>query len=73
MSQELYLTGLSQQERICAGFLQAYLTNREIAERMGVSIRSVESIINGMKRKLGCYSKIQLIFVLTGNSHRVIL
>lgn len=52
---------LSQQEAACANWLCHYLTNREIAQNMGVSVRSVENIINHLKKKLNCYSKVQLL------------
>jgi DNA-binding CsgD family transcriptional regulator len=55
------LVYLNQQERTCAKWLCSYLTNREVAEKMGLSTRSVETLVEHLKKKFHCYSKVQLV------------
>lgn len=55
---------LSRQQRKCAEFLLAGLSIKEIALRMKLSARTVESYLNNMKAKLKCHNKTALIVKL---------
>ena len=55
---------LTDREIECASWAVQGLTNREIANEMQLSSRTIEAYINNLKKKLNCYSKVQLITVL---------
>jgi DNA-binding CsgD family transcriptional regulator len=52
---------LSQQETICASYFILQFSMREIAVRMQISPRTVETYVNNIKNKLFCNSKSNLI------------
>jgi DNA-binding CsgD family transcriptional regulator len=55
---------LTYREIECASWVAQGLTNREIGSHMQLSPRTVEGYIENLKKKLGCYSKVQLITAL---------
>ncbi len=55
---------LTSREIECASWAVERLTNKQIAEKMQVSPRTAEAHIENLKKKLGCYSKVQLVALL---------
>lgn len=55
---------LSKQQRCCAELLLEGLSTKEIAERMKLSPRTIESYIDYIKSKLNCRNKSELIVTL---------
>ncbi|RJN31594.1 LuxR C-terminal-related transcriptional regulator [Nesterenkonia natronophila] len=60
------LTGLREEERVVAELVQAGLKNREIANRIFVSLRTVELRLTAIYRKLGVSSRTELMARLAG-------
>lgn len=56
---------LSKQQLICAKFLLNGMTAKEIANKINLSSRTVESYIDIIKTKLKCYNKTELILKLS--------
>ena len=56
---------LSKQQKICATYLLQGLTNKDIALKMNLSRRTIESYIETMKNKFHCRNKTQLILKLS--------
>ncbi len=52
--------GLTEREREVLALLVARLTNREIAERLGRSVRTVESHVSALLGKLGLHDRVSL-------------
>ncbi len=55
---------LSPREELCAYYLLKGLTSKEIARKLNISFRTVESYINGIKLKLDCKKTAGLIVKL---------
>ncbi len=53
-------TALTETERQVAELVSAGLTNREVAARMFISLRTVESVLSRTYRKLGVRSRTEL-------------
>ena len=53
---EPMLATLSERERQVVSLVVSGLTNREVAERLGLSKRTVEFFRAGAMRKLGCHN-----------------
>ncbi|MBC7099532.1 response regulator transcription factor [Candidatus Bipolaricaulota bacterium] len=51
---------LSPREEELLSLLSQGLSNREAAERLGISVKTVESHLENLKRKLGCKSTAEL-------------
>ena len=51
---------LTARERQVAGLVAKGLTNREVAERLVLSQRTVDSHMEHIMRKLGCTSRVQV-------------
>jgi|GEM_PF-2913981 len=64
------LGALTRREREVVGLIGESLTGRQIAERMGISVRTVESHIYAARRKLGARHKNDLPGLVIGNHHR---
>jgi DNA-binding NarL/FixJ family response regulator len=60
-SPKVYFT---EKEEICIALLAKGFTNREIAEKMHSSLRTVDTHIVNLKRKFNCYSKTHLFKIL---------
>ena len=58
---EIYLT---QREAECVFWVVNGLTNKETAEKMQLSSRTIEYYLRNVRCKLNCYSKAHLIQVL---------
>lgn len=56
---------LPKQQKICATYLLQGLTNTEIALKMHLSRRTIESYIETLKNKFHCRNKTQLILKLS--------
>ncbi|HHE47693.1 MAG TPA: response regulator transcription factor [Candidatus Acetothermia bacterium] len=54
------LPELSPREERVLDLLAQGLSNRAIAERLGISVKTVESYLENLKRKLGCASTAEL-------------
>lgn len=52
---------LSSQEWRCLSLLTEHLTTPEIAEKLTVSTRTIETHLNNLKNKLGCHRKTELL------------
>jgi DNA-binding NarL/FixJ family response regulator len=61
-------TDLSRREREVLAMIAGGFTNREVAERLGLSVKTVESYRSRAMRKIGASSRAQLVryAVLTG-------
>lgn len=55
---------LTPRERDCAYWVMQYLTNKEIAIKLQVATTTVNNYITILKKKLGCFSKLQLALTL---------
>ncbi|NEE02450.1 response regulator transcription factor [Phytoactinopolyspora halotolerans] len=55
------LGGLTRRERATLAAVERQLNNAEIAEEFGVSVRTVESHIAALRRKLNAASRAELI------------
>jgi DNA-binding CsgD family transcriptional regulator len=62
----LRATGVTVAERVVLGLAAAGLSNAEIAERRGVSRRTVANQIASVFRKLGVHSRLELQAWLAG-------
>jgi DNA-binding CsgD family transcriptional regulator len=60
---EIYLT---QREAECVFWIIRGLTNKEVADKMQLSSRTIEYYLRNVRTKLNCYSKSHLIRVLQG-------
>lgn len=58
---ESYLT---QREAECVFWVMEGLTNKEIADKMDLSSRTIEYYLRNVRVKLNCYSKAHLIKML---------
>ncbi len=52
---------LSPQEWHCLSLITRHLTAPEIAEKLNLSVRTIETHLNNLKNKLGCYRKTELL------------
>jgi len=52
---------LTTRERECLSYITRGYTMKLMANKIGISVRTVESHLNNIKRKLCCRSKIELI------------
>lgn len=57
-------TKLSRRELDCAFFLVQGMSNKEIAQNLSVSTRTIEDYINNIRYKMNCKSKAKLISLL---------
>src|SRR4029077_4778777 len=55
--------GVTEREREVLALLVARLTNREIAERLGLSVRTVESHVSALLGKLGLHDRVSLAHI----------
>lgn len=62
-------TRLSPQQTMCAQYLLAGMTVKQIALQMQLSPRTVETYINALKAKLHCKNKAELLIKLIAFSH----
>lgn len=51
---------ISPQEWRCLRFLSQHYTTPEIAEKLGLSTRTIETYLNSLKNKFGCFRKTEL-------------
>lgn len=58
---EIYLT---QREAECVFWIMKGLTNKQTADKMELSSRTIEYYLRNVRTKLNCYSKAHLIRVL---------
>jgi LuxR family transcriptional regulator len=54
------LVKISPQEWRCFAYLSKHYTTPEIAEKLGLSVRTIETHLNNLKNKLGCFRKTEL-------------
>ena len=52
---------LTKREKECLHLLVYGMTAKQIAKELGIAYRTVESYINTIKVKMGCFSRSQLI------------
>ena len=52
---------LTAREADCMALMMKGYTNREVAQQLQLSARTVEFYIKNMRQRLGCYSKVHLI------------
>ncbi len=57
------LASLSPRERQVLGFTAEGLTSREVAEKLGISVKTVESFVNSINKKLGTRSRLQQVVI----------
>ena len=60
------LTQLSDEERTVVDLVREGCRNREIAEKIFVSLRTVEIRLTGIYRRFGVRSRTELVAKLTG-------
>lgn len=60
-------TYLTQREAECTFWVIQGLTNKEVADKMQLSSRTIEYYLRNVRCKLNCYSKAHLIKVLKGS------
>lgn len=58
---ELPQLNLSKVEMLCFFYIVRGFCSSQIAERMSVSVRTVESYYDRIKNKLGCYTKKEIV------------
>lgn len=63
---------LSHRQLDCARLLLMGMKYKEIANKLGLSSRTIEFYIENLKTKLQCQNKTELIIRLMGLSHAVI-
>ncbi len=56
---------LSEQEKICLKFLSDGMTIKQIAKRLSLSPKTVETYIERAKIKMNCHNRIQLILLFS--------
>lgn len=57
------LASLSPRERQVLGFTAEGLTSKEIALKLGISVKTVESFVNSTNKKLGTRSRLQQVVI----------
>lgn len=62
-------TGISAREAEVRAALGEHLSNAEIAERLYISVRTVESHVSSLLRKLGADDRQSLARVATARAH----
>jgi DNA-binding CsgD family transcriptional regulator len=55
------LNGLAEMERRVAGLVLEGATNREIAARLFISVKTVEATLTRVYRKLGIRSRVDIV------------
>ena len=64
MTEDKWMRPLSLQERQVALLIAEGLTNREIAERLGVSVFTVRNQVGRILRKLNAKNRSQIAFAV---------
>ena len=54
------VSGLTKREREVAAYVAEGLTNRDIADRLVISDRTVETHVEHIRNKLGFHSRVQI-------------
>ncbi|MGW4007230.1 helix-turn-helix domain-containing protein, partial [Streptomyces nigra] len=60
------LDGLASMERQVAGLVMEGATNREIAARLFISVKTVEATLTRVYRKLGIRSRVDIVRLAAG-------